>query len=68
MPSLPTVGPYPTGLVLIRWRKISSFGLFEQGHLLFFYQIDYFGDVFVLEWSEQEWIQFVVNGDQFEVW
>lgn len=51
-------------------RKASNIGFIEKGDSLCFYQIDYFGDMFVLEWTGRgasEWIQFRVEGDQFEV-
>lgn len=50
--------------------KKSSLGFIESGYSLLFYQIDYFGDLFVCEWSRlgaMEWTQFTVEGDQFEV-
>jgi hypothetical protein len=70
LPDLSTVGPYPVGSSINPgWLKVSSFGLFEHGQSLFYFQIDYFGDVFVLEQSKEAlgWIQFTVEGDKFEV-
>lgn len=69
---IPTVQPYLTSRRpdYRGYTKKSNYGLVEQGGSLLFCQIDYFGDMFVLEWNsfgDMEWIQFTVEGDQFEV-
>lgn len=54
--------------------KKTSIGLFENEQSLFFYQIDYFGDIFGLEYrhegfaeNQTKWTQLSIEGDKFEV-
>lgn len=70
MPDLPTTGPYGIENSHLYLPKKKRYGFFERDQSLFFYQIDYFGDLFVLEWNGfglSEWTQFTVKGDQFTV-
>lgn len=73
LPDIPTVKPYPMSRIEFWWFKKFRYGIIDDPHSLFFYQIDYFGDMFVLEWNkgrhnkQLKWNQFTVEGDKFEV-
>lgn len=73
LPGIPTVQPYFMSSFWHYWYEKTRYGLIDDPHSLFIYQIDYFGDLFVLEWSEfksenaLEWTKFEVEGDKFEV-
>jgi hypothetical protein len=69
LPDISTVLPFPFRFYETFIKK-SAYGLHEQGSTLFFYQIDYYGDIFVFEWNSidvAEWVKFTIEGDCFEV-
>jgi hypothetical protein len=68
-PNIPTVEPVAYAYYSRNCFKKFSYGIAEDSFSVFFYQIDYFGDLFVSEWSDKplKWTKFTVEGDQFEV-
>lgn len=72
LPELISAGNYP--IMSSYFKKVTNIGIFEDDHSLFFYQIDYFGQIFLkkYQWNgvaEQmvNWTKFKIEGDKFEV-
>ncbi|KAI6223291.1 hypothetical protein M3Y95_00874100 [Aphelenchoides besseyi] len=64
LPKLATTGPYPVPYSHSEnWRT----GLIEQNDSVYFYRVDYFGDLHFVEWepnSISEWTNLVIHGSK----